>query len=148
MGSGRGARRAGTTSRPGTLGVAPLPLLVALVAALACAPGLARADDVEHLRHPDGRDGVWLTLDTYRESRVEHVTATECPVQLRVAEQRLAVAAGDVLVLQRALDAQSGLVVDLRRELRAASAWGPRWAWWLLGVGVGVAGSVVLALSL
>lgn len=148
MGSGRGARRAGTTSRPGTPGVAPLPLLVALVAALACAPGLARADDVEHLRHPDGRDGVWLTLDTYRESRADHAVAVECPVQLRVVEQRLTVAAGDALVLGRALDAQSALVVDLRRAVVSARPWLPGWGWVVIGAVLGVVGSVVLALSL
>ena len=148
MGSGRGARRAGTTSRPGTRGVAPLPLLLALVAALACAPSLARADDVERLRHPDGRDGVWLTLDTYRDSRADHVTATECPVQLRVVEQRLAVAAGDALVLGRALTAQSALVVDLRRAVVSARPWLPGWAYVGIGAVLGIVGSVVLALSL
>ena len=146
MGSGRGARRAGTTSRPGTHGVAPLPLLVAL--AIVLAPRVALGDDVERLRHPDGRDGVWLTLDAYHDSRVEHVTAVECPVQLRVAEQRLVVAAGDALVLSRALDAQSGLVAQLRRDVAAARPWLPGWAYVLGGAVLGVVGSVVLALSL
>lgn len=72
----------------------------------------------------------------------------EARLQLRVAEQRATVATGDALTLSRALDSQSRLVRDLRRELLAARPWMPAWAWFGLGAALGVAGSIVLALSL
>lgn len=197
--SGRGARRAGTTSRLGTLGVALLPLLVSGRTQRACratevvrGSGHRRAKRCQAapalcvvLRHTEPRRApavrrsprsrLWLAVVVVAlaGAPVGSAAADECPpgtypiseaalrqcdadqtalpevrLQLRVAEQRLTVATGDSLVLARALDAQSVLVADLRRELRAASAWGPRWAWYLLGAGSAVVAGVVLALSL
>lgn len=109
---------------------------------LAGAPvGSAAADECPPGTYP-------ISEAALRQCDADQTALPEVRLQLRVAEQRLTVATGDSLVLARALDAQSVLVADLRRELRAASAWGPRWAWYLLGAGSAVVAGVVLALSL
>lgn len=118
-------------------------------AALLLLATTAHADPVPpRCTSSDGAAGYCLDVPSLRACDAAESAVPELRVQLRVAEQRLVVAAGDALVLGRALDTQSTLVVDLRRELRAASAWGPRWAWLALGAALGVVGSVVLALSL
>ncbi len=91
---------------------------------------------------------VCLTESAVRQCDADQAELPELRVQLRVAEQRLVVALGDALVLSRTVEAQSALVVDLRRELLAARPWLPAWGWWAIGVGVGVAASVALALAI
>ena len=121
--SGRSARRAGTTSRLGATGLALLPLLLTLP---------AEADERVPPRCAalDGAAGYCLDEPSLRVCDAAESALPEVRVQLRVAEQRLVVAAGDALVLSRALDAQSGVVAGLRRELRTERA---RWPWgtWL-----------------
>lgn len=116
------------------------PPIFALVGLLLL-PLTAAADECPPGTYP-------ISAAALRQCDADQTALPEVRLQLRVAEQRLTVATGDSLVLARALDAQSRLVVTLRRDLRAASAWGPRWAWLALGAVLGVAGSVVLALSL
>lgn len=109
---------------------------------LAGAPvGSAAADPC-----PDG--GLCLSAQAIRQCDADQTALPELRLQLRVAEQRLTVATGDSLVLARALEAQSALVVELRRAVASARPWLPGWVYVLGGVVLGVAGSVVLALSL
>lgn len=138
------SRKAGARHR-----VRRVPPAILTALALAFVPATAHADPVPpRCEGLDPGPAYCVGIEALRVADRDHAVAVECPVQLRVAEQRLAVAAGDALVLSRALESQSVLVGELRRELRAASAWGPRWAWYLLGAGSAVVAGVVLALSL
>jgi hypothetical protein len=121
-------------------GVPPVTLL-ALAAALVLLSPPARADDCP-AGSACGSEAAWRRCD--RDQSALH----EVRLQLRVAEQRLAIVAGDSLVLGRALTVESALVVRLRQDVLDAAPFLPGWAYLLLGGVLGVAGSVLLALSL
>ena len=139
--SGRSVRRAGHRSRLGALGAVLLPLLLT---------GPAEADERVPPRCTslDGVAGWCLDEPSLRACDAAESALPEVRVQLRVAEQRLVVAAGDALVLSRAARRAERGRRDLRRELLAARPWLPGWAWVGIGAVLGVVGSVVLALSL
>lgn len=118
-----------------------VPPALAAVLVLAFVPLTARADEC-----PPG--DVCLSAAALRQCDADQMALPEVRLQLRVAEQRLAVAAGDALALSRALEAQSVLVVELRRAVASARPWLPGWAWVGIGAVLGVVGSVVLALAL
>lgn len=126
-GSRLGLARGGTPPILALVGLSLLPL----TALADCPPGSGCVSDA-----------------AVRQCDADQTALPEVRLQLRVAEQRLTVATGDSLVLARALDAQSELVVTLRRAVASARPWLPGWAWVGIGTVLGVVGSVALALSL
>ena len=69
--------------------------------------------------------------------------------ELRLAEQRAAVAAGDALRLAGALTEQSALLGRARAALAEERSRWPAATWWVLGAASGVVGTVaVLVLGL
>ena len=140
-GSGRSARRAGTRSRLGALGLALLPLL--LTGPAEAQPVPPRCDGgycipVEALRVCDDAEARLPAVERQRDA---------LRVEVRAVEARLAIAAGDRLVLSRALESQSELLAAVRQELRAVRPWLPGWAYVLLGSGLtGIAGLLVALL--
>jgi len=113
--------------------------LVALALLLATTP--AYGDDC-------GPGRVCLSEPALRRCDADQATLAQRLVELRVCEQRLVIATGDAEMLSRALDGSSRLVTRLRADVLAATPWLPGWAYVAIGAGLGVLGSVVLALSL
>ena len=96
--------------------------------------------------------GYCIPIDSLRVCDRDHAVAVECPLQLRAAETRATVAAGDALRLSAAVDLQAATVIDLRQALASERARLPAWSWYLTGAATGlvltVAAIVIGALSL
>lgn len=83
-----------------------------------------------------------LRLADADSAQLPHVLA-----ELRVAEQRLVVARADSEHLALALQTQSQVVLELRRQVESVRPWLPGWAYMLIGGGlVSIAGLIVWAL--
>lgn len=87
-----------------------------------------------------------LTEAAIRRCDADQAELPELRVQLRIAEQRVAVARGDAESMWRAFESESATARQLRRELAAAQRWLPAWAWF--GLGVVSALAVVVAVAL
>lgn len=123
---------AGST-RAARASCAPPTLLAWVALVLLATP--ARADDCPPAH-------VCLSERALRQCDADQSTLTATLVELRATMRRLELAQGDAAMLSRALDTESRVVVDLRRQLAEERR---RWPWWgWLGIGSGLTLVVVV----